>query len=107
MYLDEVPLEILDLIASYILLIEAPRKDCSTGLCLYTPDADEHHLTDGYTTASPCPVKSTVASLASVSRHFRDVFFTSRQSRFVKVRYDGKDFFKATEISSTLIDSVK
>lgn len=108
MNLDNLPGEIIDLIAHYILLTEVtPGKLARRRLCSYTDDDDPRHRAASLTTNPPFPAGSSVFDLASVSRYTRNVLFLSRDLRYVKVPYVIEGRGKPGGISPSLLASVE
>jgi hypothetical protein len=108
MNLDNLPPEIIDLIASYILFTEvSPHALANRELCNFIDGGDPSHRSPILTTSPPFPAGSSVFSLASVDRYMRNVLFLSRDSRFVKVLYTGEGRGMVEGIRPALLASVE
>jgi hypothetical protein len=112
MSLNDLPSEILAVIAIYIAQNESDgnnaKLDSAAGICYFEDDKDEHHSTTKAAQSDLLLARSpSFWSFASVSRQIRDALFDSRDSRFIKVKYDGKDCQKVNCIPTSLLAKVR
>lgn len=108
MNLDNLPPEILDLIAYYLLALEHPSDILTKrSLCNFTDAQDPHHRANSATTNPPFPAGSSEFALASTSRYLRNCLFLSRDSRVVCVQFTAKGRRLAEGISPALLASVE
>lgn len=112
MSLDTLPPEILAVIALHIAQNESDgnnaKLDSALRICYFTDDEDEHHSTTKAAQSDLLLVRSpSFWSFASVSRQIRDALFDSSDSRFIKVKYDGKDCQKVDHIPTSLLAKVR